>query len=274
MTADQRPARTPSESEIKLVVWGHHPRAVARSVWSRRWLDSYRLRREARIELADTYFDTPDRELSRRGFALRTRRENGRMLVTLKGSPDSHVEVPRRLELEARWSKRLPGTLSRQLRSLGLPIRPLGRVPSDARSALEDLGFVVLLRRETIRLLRAVFVAARPNEVVAHLAVDRVSDHADSHHVRHYELEVEAVDESTTPDVASVASLLERIGGPSLRRFGHSKLAIGLAVRDLAANGSVEELVDEEGYLTPDGWTAIERILQQREVTGEVYRAE
>ncbi len=261
----------PTETELKLVVWERDPQALARRLWSRRRLDSYRLRVEGRVELTDTYFDTPGRDLSERGVALRTREEDGRRLVTLKGSAEVREGVPRRLEVEAEWSERAAATLGRELRRIGLDVggpRPWRR---DPRAAIEAMGFVLLSRRRTVRLPRSVSHAEEAGGPVAELAIDRVSDRVGRRAVRHYEVEVEAVDASATSDVVRIGRELERLVGEGLRAFGHSKLAVSLAIQDLASrDDGLEGLVDDHGYLTPEGWGAISRRLRRDEVVGRL----
>jgi inorganic triphosphatase YgiF len=274
MTKSSRQPGEPTESELKLVVWERDPEAMAKRISSLQKLDSYRLQPPDRIALKDTYFDTPHRDLSRGGNALRTREQDGRQLVTLKGPSETRQGVSRKFELEAEWSEEAFEALRRELANLGLPVRLNEGRSADPRSTIERMGFVLLSQRETDRLQRAVIRGVRTDQVVAKLAIDRVSDKVDPLTVRHFEIEVEAVDDTTISDVAKLGSELKRIGGMGLRPFGHSKLAISLSIHHLASRNSMEGLVDDRGYLTPDGWSAIDRLLQSSELVGRLSRVE
>lgn len=129
------------------------------------------------------------------------------------------------------------------------------------------MGLIVLLDRATRRIQRV--VKRKPsNDVRALLTIDRVTDTVDSSRVHHYEIEIEA----KGSDLSSVTDLTEDLRkaiGPALAAFPHSKLAIGLALRELEQRGRLPRYVGPGGYLLPHGWDAIDRILVDRRVTAE-----
>jgi len=127
------------------------------------------------------------------------------------------------------------------------------------------MGFIILLDRATRRIQRV--VKRKPSsDMRALLSIDRVADAVDSSRVRHYEIEIEA----KGTDFSSVTRLtqdLRKSIGPALVPYPHSKLAIGLALRELAQRGKLPRYLGPSGYLLPAGWDAVDRILVDEGVT-------
>jgi hypothetical protein len=268
MPATQLSAALPRETETKLVVRSADPIRHVRRIWSLRNLPSFRLDPRRTLELRDTYFDTPDRGLSKAGHSLRVRRGDRTLLLALKG-PSSWVAdgAPQRTEVEMRWAPESLSRLRSLLESEGVAIEPSASSPGRPERVLVEMGFMILLDRATRRIQRV--VKRKPSgDTFAHLLIDQVVDTVDSSRVRHYEIEVEA----TGSDFSSVTRLtrdLRKMIGPALAPFPHSKLAIGLALRELAFSGKLPRYVGPSGYLLPPGWNAIDRIVEEGEATSE-----
>jgi hypothetical protein len=257
----------PRETETKLVVRSSEPVRTARRIWPLRNVSTFRLDPRRALDLRDTYFDTPERSLSGVGYSLRIRRGDRMLLIGLKGPSAWRVEgVPQRTEVESRWSPealiRLRQLLEREGISVGQPRSSGGRPDR----VLREMGFVILLDRATRRSRRA--VKRKPfTDTRANLSIDGVVDSVDSTKVRHFEIEIEAAGS----DFASVDRLtkdLRKAIGTELVPFPHSKLAIGLALRELAQRGKLPRYVGPTGYLLPTGWKAVARIVDALPVTG------
>lgn len=103
-----------------------------------------------RTSIDDVYFDTPDRDLRRRGLVLRLRRDGERWLQTLKAAPTQQALVPVRGE----WEVPLPA--GRKVPSLDLerfdiaPLRVLMRAGLDASALAPVFRSRVTRRRGTL----------------------------------------------------------------------------------------------------------------------------
>jgi hypothetical protein len=263
----------PRETETKLVVRSSEPVRDARRVWSLRNVSTFRLEPRRALDLRDTYFDTPDRRLSKAGHSLRVRRGDRTLLVALKGPSNWMAEgAPQRTEVELRWSPETLSQLRKLLTSEGISLKRPESASGRPERVLREMGLIVLLDRATRRIQRVV-KRDPSNKMSALLSIDGVTDTVDSSKVRHYEIEVEA----KGSDLSSVASLTEELRkaiGPSLAPFPHSKLAIGLALRELAQRGELPRYVGPSGYLLPSGWAAIDRVVGGGTVTSAPLSAE
>ncbi|MEX0958928.1 MAG: CHAD domain-containing protein [Burkholderiales bacterium] len=84
------------EIELKLSV----PPQDAPRIWRSRTLSSLPRSKPVSRRLFSAYYDTPARDLARRGVALRLRRENGRWMQTVKGSGTAVSGLHARSEFE------------------------------------------------------------------------------------------------------------------------------------------------------------------------------
>jgi inorganic triphosphatase YgiF len=261
-------AELPRETETKLVIRSAEPVRYARRIWSLRNVSVFRLDPRRTLDLRDTYFDTPDRRLSKAGHSLRVRRGDRTLLLAIKGPSNWVVAgAPQRTEVEMRWSPNTLPHLRAVLQSAGISLKRPGAFSGRPERVLRDMGLIVLLDRATRRIQRV--VKRKPsNDMRALLTIDRVTDTVDSSRVHHYEIEIEA----KGSDFSSVTDLTEDLRkaiGPALAASSHSKLAIGLALRELAERGKLPRYLAPSGYLLPDGWDAIDRILVDPGVTAE-----
>jgi len=250
----------PRETETKLVVRSSEPVRDARRVWSLRNVSTFRLEPRRALDLRDTYFDTPDRRLSRAGQSLRIRRGERTLLVALKGpTTATGRRAPQRTEVESRLSREALSRLRELLEREGISV---GDPPSSIRPperALSEMGFVILLDRATRRIRRDVKRKPSPDKR-ANLTIDGVADSVDSMTVRHYEIEIEAAG-SDFDAVTQLTRDLREVIGSGLMPFRHSKLAIGLALRELEQRGKLHRYVGPNGFLLPAAWNAIDRVL-------------
>jgi len=126
-----------------------------------------------------TYFDTADRRLSRRGIALRVRREGGRTIQTIKADARNLGGLSARSEWQ--WPIR------RKTPDLGVIDAP------DARAALGDLTETALAPYYATRVDRRVLtVAHRASRI--EIAIDRGTVIAGDRHQPITEIELELLD--------------------------------------------------------------------------------
>ncbi len=257
------------ETELKLVVVSEEPDTAAAQVASISSVPGYRLVEAGRHSLHDTYFDSPDRALSRQGWALRLRHEDHQQLITLKG-PSRSVSgrAPSRFEFEAPWSPDALRRVWQMLASQGLVQSPASTEPTieSPRLSMESLGLVLLTDRRTERRLKQAWDDSTETHV-ADLMFDRVTYMTGTRPLRHHEVEIEALDEKTSDAVLRLGEELSRVFGPVLRRYEHSKLAIGLALRILERDGRLKGLTDTGGNLLPPAYEAINEALRMNRAT-------
>ena len=109
------------ETELKLAL----SPSVAESVFSVPVLQANRAGKPKSQRLVTTYYDTPEKDLARRGVSLRVRREDDKRIQTVKSAGDSGVANSRG---EWEWpieSESLTSRVSRTSRSpISSPIYP------------------------------------------------------------------------------------------------------------------------------------------------------
>jgi hypothetical protein len=268
---DAHSARGPWEAEVKLVIASDEPGAIANELAGMSHLPGFDLLPGEKLLLKDTYYDSADRALSSKGWALRVRRSGGSILVALKGpTSDESSGVPVRIERESSWAPTLAPELESSLEQLGVgPTAHRDRDPSEPEQFLESLDLHVLTRRETKRLAKAVVpTSGKRAKAAASLVIDEVSDILEDGAVLHHEVEIEATERRNAPAVASIVAELNSGFGASLRPFPYSKLAIGLALQALRDRGELSTVVDEGRSLTAEGLSIIERELSRSAVSG------
>ena len=170
------------------------------------------------IAMRDTYFDTDDGALAAAGTGLRVRRENGRLLVTLKVKRAQEGSLTEREEYEA------PLDLG-SLREVVSRIRPLigrGTVPFAAFAVGRPAGpLEPVLDVHTERLSRTI-------GEIGTLTLDRVL-YPGLDAEPYYDIEVEAAADLVDPEpLRAVEAELLALAEGHLRAAGRSKLERGL----------------------------------------------
>ncbi|MGH2723711.1 MAG: CYTH domain-containing protein [Actinomycetota bacterium] len=222
----------PSEDEGALVVRASDPEEVAGRLEALDSVGGYRLEPGPTLRIRDRYVDTADGDLGARRIALRVREVDGATLLTLKGSSRTTGHgTHQRLEIEEPWSEPALARAMEELRTMGVPleVRAGGATPVEA---LESVGLRVVQDRETERTVRHV-LADGP---AAELAIDRVTYHLGEAAPRLLEVEVEAKRPGASGVLHDVIDALDH-EWPELRRWPHSKLAIGKALERLLREG-------------------------------------
>src|SRR5690606_19879886 len=117
----------PDEVEGKLVITGPDAAAVYDAIAALTAIGGFRVAHRAVEEIADVYFDSPERALFAAGLALRVRSIDGRELLTVKGESRVLGGVITREELEVEWSLDGLDTVLEALNQAGVSF---GNVPA------------------------------------------------------------------------------------------------------------------------------------------------
>lgn len=249
---------TDHEVEATLLARSHEAADVLEQIAGLTRVGPYRIEVRPTITINDRYFDTPERDLSGRRFALRLRRTGDETLIAVKDGGTEREGAMRRLEIEASWS---PQALTRALgtlREAGISVEDgLPDDQADPTAVLERLGFVVIQEREIERRIRHVLAPGEP-KLLAELDIDTVAYRLPEGTVKVHEIEIEAADENVelAPIVDGILS-----SARDLVPWRHSKLAMGMAIEQGLRSGTFP--VGADGAMLPQGFDRIESILEQ-----------
>lgn len=182
------------------------PEKIATLPWA-----PYHVAQPETLDQHDTFFDTPDRALSRTKHAVRVRQANERLLVTLKG-PDS---VQDGVHSRPEWE--LP-TISAQP----------DQWPELIRSKLHDLiGEQQVAPLFTVHNLRHTWVLLHENAVVGEVALDKGMIEAGGQQQQLHELEIE-LKGGDQKDLRALAAMIQQ--QLPAQPEDRSKFARGLAM--------------------------------------------
>lgn len=243
-----------SEVEAALVIVSGQPRTLIDRLVGLERVAEYALSPASDHVIHDTYFDTANTALARKGFALRIRQVDDRTLVTLKG-PAEHLPGggARRLEIEREWSESTLDAVARELTKHDIGFAESAFVPADPRPTLGRCGLVVVQDRKTHRRTRGVHHPGSESPVLAEMAIDTVTYRVGDRDLLHHEVEVEMKTDGEPGLICSVRKELFGQFGPEIRDWPYPKLPTGQALVRLAAAGVIawEEFVDSEGNIRP-----------------------
>ena len=252
-----------TEKEITLAICSETPELIAEQICQLTEIGGFPLRFAGNLFMKDLYFDTHDRALKSRGWALRLREINGAHLIALKGpSRITESGIVERFELEDAWSPETFLQILEEIRSEGynFDIHEESREFSDPIRKIEAAGFRLIQARETLRRLIDVFTFPQ-NSRMAELAVDTVNYRFNTTTIKHYEVELESKSEFGAEVVETIARKLQSFFKTELRLWPHSKLAIGWAL---------ESLLEDESFriatknLNDLGYEKIDAMLKDR----------
>lgn len=244
----------PREVEVALIVSARDPDGVMRRIGQLRRLAGHPLEELATQELEDTYHDLPGGELGARRIALRVRRVDGAVLLTVKAERTRGGFPSDRTELEAPWSPEFLESARGLLERSGIDL-PGVAFSDHPTETLTALGLVVVQRRSTRRERRAVH--GHGGAALAELALDSVAYDGPGGAIRLFQVEVEA--RSPEADLPGLAGALVH-EFPALRPWPYGKLPTGLAIVDAA--GPLE--LGRDGALLPQALERLEAAVAAR----------
>lgn len=240
MTPNARPmelSQLPTETEAKLLIVSVAPQQIVDVIRKLPFVGEFPLGEEVNQSFDDLYFDLPDHALSRKKWAMRVRRYSYVEKVAMKG-PASELSdgALKRPELEMPWDTDCPEQILEMLESLGVDHKKSAFRPTDAEGFLMSIGFEVIQRRETHRIIRKIFDPT--NSVpVAELAIDRVSFAAGDEKLLHYEIEIESWATRECPVIEESLRFLIKKLGSSVIPWKLDKLTTVQVVCDLFESG-------------------------------------
>ncbi|MEW6112546.1 MAG: CYTH domain-containing protein [Thermodesulfobacteriota bacterium] len=247
------------ETELTLAICSKEPTVLCDKVATLQEIEGFSLIPGPPLTIHDTYFDTRDRTLRRKSWALRIRIVADTWLITAKG-PATVLDsgIISRTEIEREWSRSALDELRALLEKLGVGpfVKSLPFCESDPVRAMLELGLSVIQRRHVIRLPRQVAPKGAKKDAWAEFVIDSVSYDFGSQSVRHFELEIELIKFGMTHELKRLAEALKRLYGDALRPWPHGKLSTGLAIETLLRDSGLRGLV-RAGCLLP---TAYEKI--------------
>jgi inorganic triphosphatase YgiF len=146
------------EIELKLVIIHNNPVEIARKINAQTHLAGYPLNRKDNVFIKDIYFDTSEKSLQQKGFALRIRVQNQQAYITIKGKTQiQEGGAIQRLEIEKEWSQQSWIEIISFLKGEKLlpeSVQPLKF--NDHQSALSSAGLEPIQERTTHRQIRQV----------------------------------------------------------------------------------------------------------------------
>ncbi len=249
------------EHELTLVICSEAPQDIADRIGQLSEIPRYKLCCARDRSIRDSYFDTRERELKSRGWALRLREIEGSLFIALKGPQEADDSgIVARLEIEDAWSPEAFDEILRELSRHGFS-SSVTRKSAPMLGPLQEIeaaGFQLIQTRETSR--RTVDVMKPPQNVSAvEIAVDSVTYRFEAGRIRHYEVELESKSEIGPGAIRHVMRHLQAAFGDELRIWPYSKLATGWALERLLQDQLI--VVSGNASLRPSDYDKIEALL-------------
>src|SRR2546427_893148 len=253
--------RGSSEVEVVLIIHEDFD-AVLNQLSSLRSIRNYRLEPGPSKTIRDTYFDTPDGRLRKRGTNVRIREIDGAFFISTKwGARRTLKGATLRKEVEVPWSER---ALRNLINDLKLELRGSPWLQSSEATPIESMktiGLQIIQDRETKREVRYVSFGIKPTLVLAELAVDRVTYRIGNHNASIFEVEVEEKAKKSSSAVRDVTKALLHAYQPTLQKWSQGKFVTGLAIQRLLETEPVDHLLDHD-RLRPEAFNKIEKIVR------------
>lgn len=252
-----------TEMETTLVVLGDEPQNLMKELSTHVVIGPYHLASRGMKVFTDTYFDTLERSLTKRGIALRTRDTAGSVIFCIKQG--EHIQATGavvREELEFPWSGQCLDHAARIIQS---PLMNTKKLPFNLDSpvqCLAGLGLVPLQSRKTKRLVFDVSYAQR-KEIIAELALDEVSYSISGCSILHYEIEVEAAGSSNENHIIRFTDLIRNSYPHKLMRWDHNKLITGMAMEELIKDGTLASVPGRMTHLSRSSYDVIDAFLKK-----------
>jgi inorganic triphosphatase YgiF len=201
------------EIEAKLLVRSGDMERVKPQLLSLQALGPYVVREppDPLTRIQDTYYDTPDRSLRRRGVSLRIREVDGITKITLKGQSSQDGALHMREEVEKESDARAVARIlmllgHRGLISADLVDSVVGLVGDDPVATFPLCGLSPIAAVDNTRHLREVVA---DELTVASLSLDEIRLSCEQESRRELEIEIEAISPSARTAVEEMARELQ-----------------------------------------------------------------
>jgi hypothetical protein len=257
--ASPRSSSRPFESEIAFVITNKGD-DIGGDIAGLTSVLEYDLKPKPPHRIHDTYYDTSQGLLRKRKTALRIRRMDESLLVSLKSNPQPlDGKGVRRIEIEAPWSQQSLARIQETLKKKRLPEK--SRVSKDSPwAAFASMGLRVVQERMTRRMVRDVFRHDKPERrPVAELDIDNVTFLGDPK-VRLFQIEIEAKGGGSMKRILRIAEVLQSSYSGFLKEWPYGKLVTGLAIQKLLRSGVLQSHLDHS-RLKADAFPVIERYI-------------
>ena len=254
----------PAEIETKLVILGDESEAVLKEIASYDVIGMYKLQHGKTKKLQDTYFDTPAKALSGQGIALRTREQEGSVVICIKKDErtDEHGTTHRD-ETELPWSSESLASILKTLPDIPVPTGAIDIKARTPRKYLEELGLISIHERQTQRHTMDVVSLIEPEKgIIAEIALDKVNYLIGGSRILHYEIEVEAKAPGAVEHIVHLTDFLRKTYGDRIMPWVHNKLLTGFAMEQLYFQGKLSVPSGEALSMSRDSYNAINGFLK------------
>jgi CYTH domain-containing protein len=257
--ANRRSSSGPFESEIAFVITSKGD-DIGGDIAGLTSVLEYDLKPKPPHRIHDTYYDTRGGLLRKRKTALRIRRTDENVFVSLKSNPQPlDGKGVRRIEMEAPWSQQ---SLARIQETLEKRRSPKSRVSRGSPwAAFASMGLRVVQERITRRVVRDILRHGKPaGRLVAELDIDSVTFLGDPK-VRLFQVEIEAKGGGSMKRIQRIAEALQSSYSGFLKEWPYGKLVTGLAIQKLLKSGVLQSHLDHS-RLKADAFPVIEKYIR------------
>jgi len=252
------------ETELKLIIMHKNPLEIAQKISAQTHLAGYPLNHKDNVFIKDIYFDTPEKSLQQKRFALRIRVQNQQAYVTIKGK--THIQEDgaiRRLEIEKEWSQQSWMEIISLLKAekiLPESVQPLKF--NDSHSALSSAGLEPIQERTTDRQIRQVMDRDR-KKTLAELAIDKAIYQLHDKEIMHYEIEIESKATTEENILKNCWIDFQAVYPDCLEIWTINKLELGFLLKEWSKLPEFGK-IKKEHQLSPNEYQVIKDIYQGR----------
>ena len=146
--------KNPIELEAKLIVCSKRPLQIFAEIAELKKVENYYLIPKETILLQDVYWDNPNGSLQKNKISLRTRSENSKKNITIKGATEiTSWGAVKRKETEVPWTQNGYDKIIEELvqSSINVPDVSENFNIDSSKTSLKNLGFIVIQDRKTKR---------------------------------------------------------------------------------------------------------------------------
>lgn len=242
-----------TETEAKLVIVSQNPEKLKAEITGLSSLAQFPLEHAQEITFQDLYFDSPDRGLSKRKWALRLRQYPDCEKIAMKGPALQHDDGSlSRPELETGSDTQALVRISKLAVDIGVNL-DVGKLSRNlgAETSLKRMGLEIIQKRNTRRTTR-VILDPEKTKPIGELAFDEVSFSAGAQDFKHYEIEIESWEGPEFTLIKDAIQFLKKQFGTSLMAWSIDKLTTVGIICDVFAKGGLQRSSPNESLTRND----------------------
>ena len=225
----------------------------------------YEIVSKGSITIFDRYFDTRDKTFMKKRAALRLRQIGPTVMLCMKAKEYVNewggIE---RVEIEEAWCEETLEKIICALDDTSLEMDNLAFGEGDPAHTLNCLGLQCIQGRQTDRIIRDIM---NPESIsfarCAEMALDTVHYRIDDRHFRHFEVEIEAKNDSKGQHIKEIVDLLKAEFPGELRRWDHNKLMTGYALESLVRKRNIHSLEQNQDIIDHLGYERIDSFIKK-----------